>query len=50
MANFKNWYFAYKINGDTIFVEDACYSQNMHEANLKVMNLIERIDNLPHNN
>lgn len=50
MANFKNWYFAYKIDGDTIFVEDACHSQNMHEAILKVINLIERIDNLPYNN
>ena len=50
MANFKNWYFAYKINGDTIYVEDACHSQTMHEAIHRVINLIERINNLTSNN
>ncbi len=28
----KRWYFAYRIDGDTIYVEDACHAQNMHET------------------
>lgn len=31
MANTDKWYFAYKINGETIYIMDACHSQNMHE-------------------
>lgn len=31
MAHDGKWYFAYRIVGDTIYVEDACHSQNMHE-------------------
>ena len=31
MANTDKWYFAYKIDGDTITVVDACHAQNMHE-------------------
>lgn len=31
MANTDKWYFAYTIDGDTIFIEDACHAQNMHE-------------------
>ena len=31
MANTKKWYFLYRIDGDTIYVEDACHAQNMHE-------------------
>lgn len=31
MANTEKWYFAYKIDGDTITVIDACYAQNMHD-------------------
>ena len=30
----KKWYFAYRIDGDTIYVEDACHAQNMHESRL----------------
>ena len=28
----RRWNFAYRIDGDTIYVEDACHAQNMHEA------------------
>ena len=28
----RRWNFAYRINGDTIYVEDACHAQNMHES------------------
>ena len=31
MANEGKWYFAYRIDGDTIYVEDACHAQNIHE-------------------
>ena len=31
MANTDKWYFAYRIDGDTITVVDACHAQNMHE-------------------
>ena len=31
MAHDGKWYFAYRISGNTIYVEDACHSQNMHE-------------------
>lgn len=31
-SNDKHWYFAYRIEGDTIYVEDACHAQNMHES------------------
>ena len=31
MANSDKWYFAYKIDGETITVVDACHAQNMHE-------------------
>jgi hypothetical protein len=50
MANTDKWYFAYRIEGNTIFVEDARHSQNMYEAIDRIMSLIERIDNLPYNN
>lgn len=49
MANAGKWYFAYKIEGDTIYVEDACHTQNMHEACLRekirsmVIEAIQRI-------
>ena len=29
MANTDKWYFAYKIDGDTITIVDACHAQNM---------------------
>ena len=41
MANAGKWYFAYRIEGDTIYVEDACHAQNMHEVLLR--NRIRRI-------
>lgn len=28
----RKWYFAYRIDGETIYVEDACHAQNMHES------------------
>jgi hypothetical protein len=31
MTNTDKWYFAYRIEGETIYVEDACHAQNMHE-------------------
>ena len=31
-AQNKRWNFAYTIDGDTIYVEDACHAQNMHES------------------
>ena len=32
MANTDKWYFLYHIDGDTIYVDDACHAQNMHES------------------
>ena len=31
MANTDKWYCAYKVEGDTVTVVDACHAQNMHE-------------------
>ena len=31
MANTERWYYAYRIDGDTITVVDACHAQNMHD-------------------
>ena len=31
MANTDKWYFAYKVEDDTVTVVDACHAQNMHE-------------------
>lgn len=31
MAKAGKWYFAYRIEGDTIYVDDACHSQNIHD-------------------
>lgn len=31
MANAGKWYFAYRMEGNTIYVEDACHAQNIHE-------------------
>lgn len=31
MANTEKWYYAYRIEGDTIIVVDACHAQNMHK-------------------
>lgn len=28
----KKWNFAYRIEGETIYLEDACHAQNMHES------------------
>ncbi len=41
MTNAGKWYFAYRIEGDTIYVEDVCHAQNMHEMILR--NRIHRI-------
>ena len=30
MTNSGKWYYAYTINNDTITIEDACHTQNMH--------------------
>ena len=32
MANTDRWYYAYKIEGATIYVVDACHAQNMKES------------------
>lgn len=32
MATAGKWSFAYKIEGDTVYVYDACHSQNIHES------------------
>ena len=34
MANTDKWYFAYKIEGNTITIVDACHAQNMHDPKL----------------
>lgn len=34
MANADKWYFAYKIDGNTIKILDACHAQNMHNNNI----------------
>ncbi len=36
MATSKDgrWNFAYRIKGNTIYVEDACHSQNIHETGI----------------
>ena len=31
MTRAKHWYYAYRIDGDTVIVEDACHEQNMHD-------------------
>ena len=31
MAHGGKWFFAYRIVNDTIYVEDACHEQNMHD-------------------
>ncbi len=51
MANTDKWYFAYRIEGETIYVEDACHAQNMHESIIKatlepIFNLMERLDRI----
>ena len=37
----RRWNFAYRIDGDTIYVEDACHAQNMHESRKKIVKLTE---------
>ena len=37
----KRWNFAYTIHGDTIYVEDACHAQNMHESR-NIIKITER--------
>lgn len=33
MANAGKWYYAYKIDGETIKILDACHAQNMGSRN-----------------
>ena len=53
MAHSDKWNYAYRIEGNTIFVEDACHQQNMHDSIKARLNLIEslglmhRMENLP---
>lgn len=47
MANTDKWYFAYKIEEETVYVEDSRHAQNMYEGLNRIINLIERMDNLP---
>lgn len=28
----RKWNFAYRIEGGTVYIEDACHAQNMHES------------------
>ena len=46
MTNTNKWYFAYRIDGNTVYVEDARHAQNMHEAVNKVIDFIERMNNI----
>ena len=39
----RKWYFAYRIEGDTIYVEDACHAQNMHESLLRRVIRLDRL-------
>lgn len=32
----RKWNFAYRIEGNTIYIEDACHSQNMHEQVIRL--------------
>jgi len=32
MAHSGQWYYAYTIDDDTITIQDACHTQNMHET------------------
>ena len=34
MAKADKWYYAYKIDGNTIKILDACHAQNMHNNNI----------------
>jgi len=40
MANYKKWYYAYRIDGNTIYVVDACHSQNIHDSIESKSNLL----------
>lgn len=44
MAHGDKWNYAYRIEGNTIFVKDACHQQNMHDSVEPRLNLIESID------
>ncbi|MCM1142503.1 MAG: hypothetical protein NC453_28370 [Muribaculum sp.] len=37
----KKWFYAYRFDGTTVYVEDSCHSQNMHE-NRNVVRLTEQ--------
>ena len=39
----RRWYFAYRVEGDTIYVEDACHAQNMHESLFRQVTRLDRL-------
>ena len=39
----RKWYFAYRIEGDTIYVEDVCHAQNMHESLLRQVTRLAKL-------
>lgn len=48
MANAGKWYFAYRIEGNTIYVEDACHAQNIHEQKelCEILEFMERLNKI----
>lgn len=36
----SRWNFAYRIDGDTIYVEDVCHAQNMHNSKERLKDII----------
>lgn len=32
----RKWNFAYRIEGNIVYIEDACHSQNMHESQISI--------------
>lgn len=53
MAHDGKWYFAYRIENDTIYIEDVCHSQNMHESKeyklLQMFESMEILKSINHN-
>lgn len=45
VKNKSRWNFAYRIDGDTIYVEDACHAQNMKE-DINIEDIIENYYNV----
>lgn len=42
-SNDRKWYFAYRIDGNTVYVEDACHAQNMHESLFRQDTRLDRL-------